>query len=88
MSRGHSADTLGGEDGPGMFYMPFVVMEDLLDKLKLLNYEIEFVSELKMRPLNRCYLRGGYMCIIYIIILLVIILIFNCMDFFDKNMQL
>ena len=28
-------------------------MEDLLDKLKLLDYEIEFVSELRMRPLNR-----------------------------------
>lgn len=26
--------------------MPFVVMEDLLDKLKLLDYEVEFVSEL------------------------------------------
>ena len=25
--------------GPGLAYMPFVVMEDLLDKLKLLNYE-------------------------------------------------
>ena len=33
--------------------MPFVVMEDLLDKLKLLDYEVEFVSELRMRPLNR-----------------------------------
>ena len=30
-------------------------MEDLLDKLKLLDYEREFVSELKMRPLNRHY---------------------------------
>ena len=30
-------------------------MEDLLDKLKLLNYELEFVSELKMRPLNKHY---------------------------------
>jgi estrogen-related receptor beta like 1 len=35
--------------------MSFVVMEDLLDKLKLLNYEEEFVRELKMRPLNRHY---------------------------------
>ena len=41
--------------GPGQIYKPFVVMEDLLDKLKLLNYELEFVSELKMRPLNRHY---------------------------------
>jgi hypothetical protein len=27
--------------------MPFVVMEDLLDKLKLLHYEEEFVAELR-----------------------------------------
>ena len=39
--------------GPGVQFMPFVVMEDLLDKLKLLDYEVEFVSELRMRPLNR-----------------------------------
>ena len=25
--------------GPGLVYMPFVLMENLLDKLKLLNYE-------------------------------------------------
>merc|ERR1712018_992779 len=43
------------DGGPGLAYMPFVVMEDLLDKLKLLNYEEEFVQELKMRPLNRHY---------------------------------
>ena len=35
--------------------MPYVVMEDLLDKLKLLNYEEEFVKDLRMRPLNRHY---------------------------------
>ena len=27
------------DGGPGLAFMPFVVMEDLLDKLKLLNYE-------------------------------------------------
>ena len=27
------------DGGPGLVYMPFVIMEDLLDKLKLLNYE-------------------------------------------------
>jgi hypothetical protein len=27
--------------------MPFIVMEDLLDKLKLLHYEEEFVAELR-----------------------------------------
>ena len=66
--RGSSAGSGGGQEegagqvvageagaGPGMQFMPFVVMEDLLDKLKLLNYELEFVAELRMRPLNRHY---------------------------------
>ncbi|TRY72250.1 hypothetical protein TCAL_03146 [Tigriopus californicus] len=47
------ADIVDG--GPGLAYMPFVVMEDLLDKLKLLDYEEEFVKELRMRPLSRHY---------------------------------
>ena len=59
MSRQESATEVvrgeEGEGGPGLVYMPFVVMEDLLDKLKLLHYEQEFVAELKMRPLNRHY---------------------------------
>ena len=59
MSRQASADpsTRGGEQemGPGMVYKPFLVMEDLLDKLKLLNYEKDFSAELRMRPLNRHY---------------------------------
>ena len=41
MSRQQSAEVGGGEEsegGPGLQYMPFVVLEDLLDKLKLLNY--------------------------------------------------
>ena len=43
------------QQGPGHAFLPFLVMEDLLDKLKLLDYDIQFVSELKMRPLNRHY---------------------------------
>ena len=49
MSAGTKRISNGDEDanddaaivdgGPGLVYMPFVVMEDLLDKLKLLNYE-------------------------------------------------
>ena len=46
-----SADN--GDQGPGHAFLPFLVMEDLLDKLKLLNYDIQFVADLKMRPLNR-----------------------------------
>ena len=45
-ARGRSAETIGdngdggvADGGPGLVYMSFVVMEDLLDKLKLLNYE-------------------------------------------------
>ena len=61
-ARGRSAEVVGdngeagvADGGPGLAYMSFVVMEDLLDKLKLLNYEEEFVRELRMRPLNRHY---------------------------------
>ena len=44
-ARGRSAEVSGdngdgvADGGPGLAYMSFVVMEDLLDKLKLLNYE-------------------------------------------------
>ena len=41
--------------GPGHVFLPFLVMEDLLDKLKLLDYDIQFVAELRMRPLTRHY---------------------------------
>ena len=27
------------DGGPGLIYMPYVLMENLLDKLKLLNYD-------------------------------------------------
>ena len=37
--------------------MHFVVMEDLLDKLKLLNYEEEFVAEL--RQVHEEIIRAG-----------------------------
>ena len=64
MSRENSAGQArmgaGEEEGPGSLFMPFVVMEDLLDKLKLLNYEQEFVADLKMRPLNR-YIDPSYL---------------------------
>ena len=60
MSRENSAGQVREEEGgPGNLFMPFVVMEDLLDKLKLLNYEQEFVADLKMRPLNR-YIDQNY----------------------------
>jgi len=43
------------EDGlaPSSPYIINITMEDLLEKLKLLNYDAEFVQELKMKPINR-----------------------------------
>ena len=56
-SSAHAAhqDAEGEGEGPGALFRPFVVMEDLLDKLKLLNYEREFAAEMRMRPINRHY---------------------------------
>lgn len=34
-------------------FLIFVEMEKLLDKLKVLNYDKEFVQDLKMKPINR-----------------------------------
>ncbi|MGH0119137.1 UNVERIFIED_CONTAM: hypothetical protein FKN15_052966 [Acipenser sinensis] len=47
----------GDEDerGPGAVYQMFVVMDDLLDKLKLLNYEEEVLRENNMKTLSRHY---------------------------------
>lgn len=43
------------EDGlaPSAPYVINIRMEDLLEKLKLLNYDADFVQELKMKPINR-----------------------------------
>ncbi|KAK7790013.1 hypothetical protein R5R35_013341 [Gryllus longicercus] len=43
------------EAGPGQAYSTFVMMENLLDKLKLLNYDTEFVKSLMMKPIHRHY---------------------------------
>ncbi|XP_021344325.1 intraflagellar transport protein 57 homolog [Mizuhopecten yessoensis] len=54
-----SEDKRRGEEvedgGPGLVYMPFVVMEEFLDKLRLLNYEKEFSRVLNMKPISRHY---------------------------------
>ncbi|NXX21954.1 IFT57 protein, partial [Podargus strigoides] len=42
------------ERGPGAAYHMFVLMEHLLDKLALLNYEEEALRRHNMRPLSRC----------------------------------
>ena len=42
-------------DVPGLAYVPFLVMEDLLDKLKILDYERHFCRAQNMKPLSRHY---------------------------------
>lgn len=51
--RGPEEESEELDGGPGLAYMPFVVMDDLLDKLKLLNYDKEFLQENRMKPVNR-----------------------------------
>lgn len=36
-------------------FVYYAMMEDLLEKLKILNYEKEFLSDLKMKPIHRFY---------------------------------
>ena len=43
----------GAEQGPGQVYMHFVVMEDMMDKLKLMDYEEGFLKGLGFKPLSR-----------------------------------
>lgn len=47
----------GGDGAPGIqFLNTFIVMEDVLDKLKLLDYEISFCKEWGFKPFPRYFL--------------------------------
>jgi hypothetical protein len=43
------------ESSPGNAYVPFIEMNTLSNKLKLLNYEDEYLLRWKMKPLSRHY---------------------------------
>jgi len=45
----------GGEASGGAVaaYQPFVIMEELLDKLKLLHYDDSFCRQLGLKPFSR-----------------------------------
>jgi len=45
----------GGENsgGAAAAYQPFVIMEELLDKLKLLRYDDGFCRQLGFKPFSR-----------------------------------
>lgn len=38
---------------PSASYVMYIRMEDLLEKLKLLNYDTEFLTEFKIKAINR-----------------------------------
>ena len=42
-----------GQLGPGASFTVFILMEDLIDKMKLLKYETEFAKEFNIKPLSR-----------------------------------
>ena len=43
----------GSTDDPLLSHLVLIKMEDVMDKLKLLNYEKEFCRKLKLRPIPR-----------------------------------
>lgn len=43
----------GAQLGPGSAFSSYILMEDLIDKMKLLNYDTEFVREFNIKPLPR-----------------------------------
>lgn len=42
-----------GQLSPGASFTVFILMEDLIDKMKLLKYEVEFAKEFNIKPLSR-----------------------------------
>jgi hypothetical protein len=42
-----------GTDSPGLLYQSYITMEELLEKLKLIDYERTFCRELRYKPISR-----------------------------------
>ena len=52
----------GGDGAPGAQFMnSFIVMEDVLDKLKLLDYEASFCKEWGFKPFSRLFFMTVYL---------------------------
>ncbi|PVD36042.1 hypothetical protein C0Q70_03012 [Pomacea canaliculata] len=51
--RGGGDETVDG--GPGLVYMPFVIMEELTDKLRLLEYDRNLLRKMNVKPISRHY---------------------------------
>lgn len=45
---------------PQLAYLVFLKMEDLMDDLKLLDYETKFCKQFKFKPFPRYYLISPY----------------------------
>jgi hypothetical protein len=50
---GDNGGELAIESSPGEAYMIFIEMNNLANKLKLLNYEDEYLIKWKMKPLSK-----------------------------------
>lgn len=60
--RRHSSET--GDihlDNRALIHRPFILMEELLEKLKLVKYDADFCHAFRYRPISRCYL--SYACV-------------------------
>jgi len=48
----HSSDAA---DSPAVIHRPFVLMEELLEKLKLVDYDVDFCHALHFKPISRYF---------------------------------
>lgn len=53
--QGEDETKRGGEaaDSPLLAYLVFIKMEEVMDKLKLLNYEQKFCKKFKLKPCSK-----------------------------------
>jgi len=40
-------------DNPALIHRPFVLMEELLEKLRLVNYDVDFCHASRYKPISR-----------------------------------
>jgi len=53
--RRHSSETgVVPVDSPALIHRPFILMEELLEKLKLVKYDVEFCQPFRYKPISRC----------------------------------
>ena len=63
----------------GAAFLPYMVMEDISEKLKLLNYEEEFVSRRGQRPIPRLLLTIQFI-ICYLLTFFVLLVVYGIHD--------